>query len=188
MTHEKSWPLRPCQTHHSIRPSQCDLASLQTASTLVLSCIDFRLRDGVTRFLNHNLHLQDDYDEMALPGASLAFITEAKPHWTQTVDDVIGIAQKLHHVKRIVFIDHMGCGAYRALLGESMIHADKEKEAHIHTLHKARKKAEQAFPGLEVSTWLMSLNGEIVEYVPNSPQSVNHQGPVHTTTDDKPHD
>jgi hypothetical protein len=57
-----------------------------------LNCIDFRLRDEVTRFLNHNLHLQDDYDEMALPGASLAFVTEAKPHWTQTVDDVIGIA------------------------------------------------------------------------------------------------
>jgi hypothetical protein len=160
-------PLKHHATPYYVKPSKSDLASLHTASTLVINCVDFRWRDEVSRFLNDTLNLQDQYDEIALPGASLAFVTKDKPHWTQTIDDVIDIVKKLHNIQHVIFIDHMGCGAYRALLGDSMKDDKVEKQAHINTFQQAREKMARSFSTLQVSTWLLGLDGNIEEYGPH---------------------
>lgn len=39
--------------------------------TLLISCVDFRFRNEVEELMGNFLHLEGDYDEVALPGASL---------------------------------------------------------------------------------------------------------------------
>lgn len=166
-----SSPLTAQRSHHYIAPSQQNLSNMHSASTLVLSCVDFRLRDEVARFLTTKLNLQDDYDEIALPGASLAFVTHDKPHWCQTIDDVVNLLSALHNIKRVIFLDHMGCGAYKHLLGHTMQDPKTEKQAHINTFYLARQKMQQKWPHLLVETWLMELDGPITSYDSDTLQS-----------------
>ncbi len=46
-----------------LTPSKTNLADLHEASTLVVSCVDFRLRDEIAELCNVHLGLLDDYDE-----------------------------------------------------------------------------------------------------------------------------
>ncbi len=145
-----------------VEPSKIDLEKTHEASTLVISCVDFRLRDETEKFLREQLYLLDDYDEISLPGASLAFVEKKYPHWGQTVEEIIGLLKDLHHIKRVIFIDHMGCGAYKLIKGEEIMKTpDTEREAHRKEFKKVRKKMKQKFPHLEVHTLLMNLDGKV---------------------------
>ncbi len=150
------------QDHFYVKPSQKTLSKLHEASTLVIGCVDFRLRDEIERFLEEELSLLDKYDEIILPGASLAFVQTKYPSWSKTIEETTKILIKLHNIKRVIFIDHMGCGAYKLLKGEAIM-ASKETEllAHKETLHAARAKMKAKFPELEIYTFVMDLEGHI---------------------------
>jgi len=72
--------------------SNPELEKKHEASTLLISCVDFRLRDETDKLMESCLSLLDDYDEIALPGASLALVQTKYPHWSKTVKDLIGLS------------------------------------------------------------------------------------------------
>ena len=49
----------------------------RTASTLLISCVDFRLRDKTEKLMIEKFNLLDDYDEVTIPGASLALTKDS---------------------------------------------------------------------------------------------------------------
>lgn len=150
------------QKNFHVQPSQKNLSHLHEASTLVISCVDFRLRDETADLLNRVLKLEDQYDEIALPGASLAFVEKTKAHWGQTIEDCIQILKDLHHIKKIIFIDHLECGAYKLLKGKEAVSThEKEKAAHLKAFKDTRKKMKKLFPDLQVYTFLMGLDGNV---------------------------
>lgn len=142
--------------------SSPDLEKKHEASTLLISCVDFRLRDETDKLMETHLSLLDDYDEIALPGASLALVQTKYPHWGKTVKDLISLLEKLHHIKRVIFLDHCGCGAYKLLQGKEHA-ATREKETHSHKIvfDKAREILKKEFPNLKVYTLLMGLDGVV---------------------------
>jgi carbonic anhydrase len=145
-----------------VKVSNKNLASMHETSTLLISCVDFRLRDETEALMSKNLKLLDDYDEVALPGASLAVVTKQKPHWVKTSQDVIAILKKLHHIKRVVFLDHRGCGAYNLILGkENLDTKEKETALHAKVLAEATKAVKKQFPDIEVYSLLMGLDGVV---------------------------
>lgn len=151
----------------NIKTSQEDLKSLHNTSTLVVGCVDFRLRDEITKFLQNKLHLLDDYDEISLPGAGLAFVEKKYPHWGKTIEDVIDILKELHQIKRVIFIDHLGCGAYKLLKGEKVMKTtDIERSAHQEVFKEVRNKMKEKFPDLEVYTFIMDLDGAVEQIKP----------------------
>lgn len=142
-----------------------NLELLVEASTLVISCVDFRLRYEVSKLLNTCLGLLGDYDELALPGASLAFDTPKYVHWQQTIEDVIALLQELHKIKRIVFLDHRCCGAYNMIKGKEAVNTrEKEYDTHKIVLLKAKEYLREKFPALDVYTLLIGLDG-VVEVI-----------------------
>lgn len=150
------------QNHFYVKPSNNNIADLHEASTLVISCVDFRFRDEIERFLREELYLLDDYDEVALPGASLAFVQKEHKEWGKTIEDTVGILKKLHHIKRVIFLDHMQCGAYKLIQGaEATKSRDLELVAHKQTLSKAKQMMNKKFPDLEVFSFIMDLDGNI---------------------------
>ncbi len=145
-----------------VSPSQDNLESLHKTSTLVISCVDFRLRDEAERLLREELYLLDDYDEISIPGASLAFVDSQHSQWGSSLEEMIVILRQLHDLRRIIFLDHFGCGAYRLIKGEEAV-KDKITERHTHyeIMNDARTKVLEDFPGLEVYTLIMDFNGDV---------------------------
>ncbi|WP_341790114.1 carbonic anhydrase [Rickettsia endosymbiont of Polydrusus tereticollis] len=137
------------------------LRTLNTASTLLISCVDFRLQSETVEFMN-KLNLLEDYDQVSLPGSSLALVNDQYPYWGKTIEDVIDTLQKLHNIKQVIFLDHRECGAYKLLVGaEYLATPQKETDIHTETLNKARKVINEKFPNLKVYTFLMGLDGKI---------------------------
>jgi carbonic anhydrase len=140
------------------------LRTLYEASTLLISCVDFRLREETDQFMD-KLNLKDNYDIVSLPGASLALINDQYSYWGKTIEDTIEVLQKLHNIKQIIFLDHRECGAYKLLIGEEYLKTrEKETAAHVEILNKARKVVKEKFPQLKVYTFLMGLDG-VVEQI-----------------------
>ena len=50
---------------------------------LLLNCIDYRLQDATTAYMDR-IGLRNDYDHVALAGAALAAVTDKRPAWGRT--------------------------------------------------------------------------------------------------------
>ena len=101
-------------------------AEVNQAQALVLSCIDFRFMTAEQYFLM-NKNLGGKYDWTALAGASLAVTgfphqSDAEAFWDQ-----LDISYRLHHIHKVIIIDHQDCGAY-AMMIDPNLSKDKERE------------------------------------------------------------
>ncbi|MGX6959774.1 MAG: carbonic anhydrase [Rickettsia endosymbiont of Pentastiridius leporinus] len=147
-----------------VEVSKEHLKTLNEASTLLISCVDFRLIDETDKLMKQ-LGLEDDFDKVSLPGASLALVNDKYTHWGKTIEDTIELLQDLHNIKQILFLDHRECGAYKKLIApEHLSTKEKETIAHTEILNKARKIIKEKFPKLKVYTFLMGLDG-VVEQI-----------------------
>lgn len=143
--------------HPSKKPGQYG----HKASTLLVSCIDFRLRDEVEALMEA-IGLTDQYDEIVLPGASIAVAGEKYPHWATAAEEVIQVVQELHGIKNLILLDHKDCGAFRLAYGaDSMADPIHEAEAHQEQMRKALHKIQSQFPNLKVYVYIMALDGTV---------------------------
>jgi carbonic anhydrase len=136
-----------------------------SVEALLLSCMDFRLMDEIERYMTER-GLRDNYDHVVLAGASLGAVTDRYPAWNRTFWDHLGIAIELHHIRRVIVMDHRDCGAYKVIFGEDFA-ADAERETAVHRgkLHELAGLLKERHPALEVELLLMSLDGS-VEAIP----------------------
>lgn len=155
------------QKRLQVKISNEHLRTRNEASTLLIQCVDFRLREETDEFM-HKIGLRDKYDEVALPGASLALVNDKYTYWGKTIEDVVQILQGLHKIQQVIFLDHRECGAYKLLIGEEYLETqEKETAAHVEVLNKARKVIKEKFPQLKVYTFLMGLDGEVEQIYEN---------------------
>jgi carbonic anhydrase len=131
---------------------------------LLLSCMDFRLMDNVERYMTRR-GLRDKYDHIVLAGASLGAVTDKFPAWNKTFWEHLGVAIDLHHVHKVIVMDHRDCGAYKVILG-SDFGKDPAAETKVHreTLKKLEAQLKQQHPKLEVELMLMSLDGKVESF------------------------
>ncbi|MBP2232031.1 carbonic anhydrase [Azospirillum agricola] len=129
--------------------------------TLLLSCMDYRLMGHVASYMQSR-NLQANYDHIVLAGASLGALTDKKPSWGEAFWDHVAVAKDLHHIKKLVVMDHRDCGAYKVFLGLDL-KGDAAKEADVHGQYLARLKAmvTERHPDLEVELLLMGLDGQV---------------------------
>jgi carbonic anhydrase len=108
--------------------------------TIVVHCMDYRLQGFLNDWLERNIPEQS-YDRVAIAGG------------VYDVYDVIrqvDIADRLHQIKKVVFINHEDCGAYGA---------EGSDERHGVDLRKAREKINKLFPQLDVDLFYLNLDG-----------------------------
>lgn len=124
------------------------------ATALVISCMDYNYVEATHDFLEKTKHAQK-YDLISLAGASLGYNQNIFP-WTSAVDDHIDLAVKLHGIRNIVVVDHMGCGMYEKIYnnGEKM---SIEQEENFHRKNQAEFVAtlSKKYPNLVVKTYLL---------------------------------
>ncbi len=134
----------------------------RTASTLLISCVDFRLRDKTEKLMIEKFNLLDDYDEVTIPGASLALTKDSHLNWKEMVEEMIDMLRKLHHIKRVILLDHRDCGAFKLIKGQGHTKTRAlETQTHIEVMQEAKASLQSKFSHLEVHTMLLELDGTV---------------------------
>ena len=123
---------------HRESPNECE--------NLVLMCVDFRFRKGISDLLPYAGFRE--FDLLNLPGASQAVIKDdTRPFVLQTLRLVVD----LHKVKRVIIVDHEDCAA----CGGSAAFADSSEEEAFHTnsLREAAGILRKELPEIDVTTF-----------------------------------
>jgi hypothetical protein len=126
---------------------------------LLLNCIDYRLTAATTQFMGKH-GLAGKYDQIILAGGALGAKNDKFPAWGTTFWDHVQLALDLHHIRKIVIVDHRDCGAYKIIFGEDFA-ADPKKELEVHAkqMRSLKDDIAQKYPKLQVEMYLMALNG-----------------------------
>lgn len=118
-----------------------------TCKNLLIRCMDFRLRDELTRFIENSQWFEGGFDVVSVAGAGKALRDE-----NETVQDYflrqVKVSEGLHAAKRIILLHHSQCGAY----AQSYDFADaaEEKAKQLSDMREIKTKLLQNFPHLEV--------------------------------------
>ena len=112
------------------------------AEAIIVTCIDFRLQDFINNWISKNFGART-FDRVAFAGGVKDL---------ENILNHVKIAHDLHHIKKVVFINHEECGAY----GKSGTF-----EKHVHDLTLAKEKVQELYPHLSVDIYYMYLNGKL---------------------------
>jgi hypothetical protein len=128
---------------------------------MLLNCMDYRLVDQTAHYMEGR-GLKGKYDDIVLAGASLGAVTDKHPAWNETFWDELEVALQLHHIHKVMVLDHRDCGAYKTILGEDFA-KDPAKETAVHTTHlkKLGDAIHAKYPDLGVELLLMALDGKV---------------------------
>ena len=107
---------------------------------VVVTCIDFRLQEAINNWISQNFQSKT-FDRVALAGGVKNL---------DAIMDQIDISVKLHHINKVVLINHEDCGAY----GEM-----DTPEKHAQDLQNAKTKIKEKYPQMGVETYYLHLDG-----------------------------
>jgi carbonic anhydrase len=135
-------------------------ARAATVTALAITCIDYRLVDDAVKFFDAK-HMTNDYDQVSLAGASLAAVSDKFPSSNAAFWDHIGIAKTLHHIKKVVVVDHRDCGAYKVAFGKDY-HGEHTAETAQHktVMEQVKAKLAKTHPDLASEFYIMGLDGK----------------------------
>lgn len=148
-----------------LQPTSSAQAATPQAKALVLSCIDFRFLSKERDFLAIK-KLGNEYDWTALAGASLAL--DGFPHKAdaEAFYDQLDLSYKLHHINKVIIIDHQDCGAYASKI-DSNLSKNPERELEVHTeyLNRAYQSIRSRYPNLDVELYFAGLKNDEVKSI-----------------------
>lgn len=135
-------------------------ANAAEVEALTLTCMDYRLTDAIAPLMAQQ-HLAHNYDQIALAGASLAGVSPKFPSSNAAVWDHVAIAKQLHHIRKVVAVDHRDCGAYKVAFGKDFASAhDAETAQHKKVMLEFQALLKQKHPDLGYEAYLMALDGK----------------------------
>ena len=106
-------------------------------------------------------HLTKDYDQVSLAGASLAVVSSKFPSSNAAFWDHVGIAKQLHHIKKLIVVDHRDCGAYKVAFGTAFKgEGAAETTQHKSVMQQVKAKLAKTHPDLTCEFYLMALDGK----------------------------
>jgi hypothetical protein len=128
---------------------------------LLLNCIDYRLT-GFTGPFMADQGMGGRYDQVVLAGASLAAMNRKFPAWGTTFWDHLKLALDLHHIHKLVVVDHRDCGAYKLIFNKDFSkNPAEELKVHATTMRALRAEVGRRYPQLQVQLFLMALDGKV---------------------------
>jgi carbonic anhydrase len=128
---------------------------------MLVSCIDPRMVTPVYNYME-KLGLSGKYSQFVIAGAAIAVVAPKFESWRPAFWDNLATSVELHHLKKVIAIDHRDCGAAKIAYGDDSI-ADPQIETKTHreVLAEFRAAVANHHPQLTVETGLMALDGSI---------------------------
>lgn len=136
-----------------------DKMTAHTAKAMLVTCMDFRLREDVHKFMIQKGY-DVNYDQFVLAGVSLGFNQTQNPYWADALIEHIKISKQLHHIKKVILMDHLDCGAYKSFCPGIKSEAE-EMEEHKKNLAIAAERLQKEFPDLKIKKKIMHMSGEV---------------------------
>lgn len=134
--------------------------NIHSCEAVVLCCIDFRFWRETLEYAEKELGLEC-FDFPSLPGGAKAINEDNK-----LALGCISVPCDLHHVKKIVIVNHQDCGAYG---GSSKFNGDDAAEQKFHEaeLRKAKEKIAAKYGDKEIILVYARLvdNKENIEFL-----------------------
>jgi carbonic anhydrase len=128
---------------------------------MLVSCIDPRIITPVYKYMEQR-GLSGKYSQFVIAGAAIAVVAPKFATWRPAFWDNLATSVELHHLKKVVAIDHRDCGAAKIAYGEDSI-ADPQIETRTHreVLAEFREAVARHHPQLTLETGLMALDGSL---------------------------
>ena len=130
---------------------------------MVLSCMDQRFQPIVYNFLKKK-KLTGRYSSFTIAGASLGVTNKKFKKWHKTFWDNIETSIKLHHIKKLIVINHLDCGAAKIINGKKIFSKDIETRIHRESLQKIKKLFKNKYPRLNIELNIISLSKKVETY------------------------
>ncbi len=133
---------------------------------LVLSCIDYRVLEAERYFLSLQ-NLGNLYDMTALAGSSLAL--SGVPHQSDAMAfwDQLDISYRLHHIKKVIILDHQDCAAFAYKINPQLGDDPKlELQTHQESMSRAYWAIRDKYPDLNIELYFVSLNADVKSIEP----------------------
>jgi carbonic anhydrase-like protein len=128
---------------------------------LLLNCIDYRLTSATTSYMAAQ-GMAGKYDQFILAGAALGALTNKYPAWGKTFWEHLQVAIDLHHIRKVVVLDHRDCGAYKVILGKDFAKDPKQEfDVHAKEMRALRAAIHRKDRALQVALGLMALDGSV---------------------------
>jgi carbonic anhydrase len=126
---------------------------------LFLTCIDPRMVAPYYKYMDGR-GLTGQYSQFVIAGAGAAVVAAKFKAWRPAFWDNLAISAELHHINRVIVIDHRDCGAVRLAYGaKSIATPEIETKTHRKILAEFREALAKRHPHLKVETGLMALDG-----------------------------
>jgi carbonic anhydrase len=126
---------------------------------MLLSCIDPRMVTPVYKYMDAR-GLGGRYSQFVIAGAGAAVVASRFKTWRPAFWDNLAVSVELHHINRVIVIDHRDCGAVRLAYGEKSIATPEvETVTHRKILAEFREALAKRHPHLGAETGLMALDG-----------------------------
>jgi carbonic anhydrase len=136
-------------------------AAKRQYDAMVLSCIDPRLQEPVRRYTARR-GLTGKYSHFVIAGAAIGVVAEPFRDWRKAFWDNLATSIEIHHIRRVIAIDHRDCGAAKIAYGADKVANPKlETETHRAALGEFRKQVAARHPQMKVETGLMAVGGRI---------------------------
>jgi len=130
---------------------------------MVLSCMDPRFQPIVYNFLKKK-KLIGKYSSFTIAGASLGVTHKKFKNWHKTFWDNIKASIKLHHIKKLIVINHRDCGVAKIINGKKIFSNDIETHIHRESFQKIKKIFKNKYPRLSIELNIISLNKKVETY------------------------
>jgi len=130
---------------------------------MVLSCMDPRFQHLVYNHLNKKKLIRK-YSAFTIAGAAVGVTHNNFKKWHKTFYDNLSTSIKLHHIEKLIVINHKDCGAAKIVNGTKEFNITNEQKIHKESFSKLKKEIKKKFPKLKVELNLMSLKSKITKF------------------------
>ena len=135
-------------------------ANAADVTALGITCIDYRLVEFAPGFF-HDKNLTRHYDQVSLAGAALAAVSDKFPESNGAFWSHINLPKELHHIKKVIVVDHRDCGAYKVAFGKDFQGTGTAETAqHKKVMQQVKARLAKAHPELASEFYLMALDGK----------------------------
>jgi carbonic anhydrase len=128
---------------------------------MLVTCIDPRFPEPTIKYMEGR-QMAGKYSQFTFAGASIGVVAPAFKDWSKTFWDNLAASIDLHHIPKVIAMNHRDCGAAKIAYGaEAVATPQIETETHKAALAEFRKQVAERQPTLQIETGLMALDGTV---------------------------
>ena len=128
---------------------------------MLLTCIDPRFPEPTIKYMERR-HMRGKYSQFSFAGASIGVVAPAFKTWEPAFWDNLATSIQIHHIPKVIAMNHRDCGAAKIAYGEAKVaNAKIETETHKAALMEFKKQVGEKQPSLKVELGLMALDGKV---------------------------